>query len=138
MNITLELTASPSLLEAFKLLASVFTNPSNGIISMPGINQAASLLPEVPGIIEAPQTVIDARSVNETDRREVGASATTTTATTTQTDLTVEQVRAATQAKAKSGKRSEVKALLSKYGTDSVTNMDAANYAAFYAELEAL
>lgn len=137
MNITLELTASPSLLEAFKLLASVFTNPSNGIISMPGINQAASLLPEVPGIIEAPQTVIDARSVNETDRREVGASA-TTTATTTQTDLTVEQVRAATQAKAKSGKRSEVKALLSKYGTDSVTNMDAANYAAFYAELEAL
>lgn len=134
MNITLELTASPSLLEAFKLLASVFTNPSNGIISMPGINQAVSLLPEVPGIIEAPQTVIDDRSVNETDRREVGASATTTT----QTDLTVEQVRAATQAKAKSGKRSEVKALLSKYGTDSVTNMDAANYAAFYAELEAL
>lgn len=134
MNITLELTASPSLLEALKLLASVFTNPSNGIISMPGINQAVSLLPEVPGIIEAPQTVIDDRSVNETDRREVGASATTTT----QTDLTVEQVRAATQAKAKSGKRSEVKALLSKYGTDSVTNMDAANYAAFYAELEAL
>lgn len=134
MNITLELTASPTLLEALKLLAG-FANPVASFVPVEKVISAPEAAQTQKKTVEESRKTTDDRSANETTREVTTA---TTETTTVQTDLTVEQVRAATSAKAKSGKRAEVKALLSKYGTDSVTNLDAAHYAAFYTELEAL
>lgn len=138
MNITLELTASPSLLEALRMLAG-FTNPvasfeptARAIIA-PEATQTQKM------VVEKSQAVTEEeRAAKETTRSVAAAAAAATAEAGVQTELTVEQVRAATSAKAKAGKRAEVKELLAKYGAESVTNMDASNYAAFYAEIEAL
>lgn len=136
MNITLELTASPSLLEALRMLAG-FANP----VASFEPTARAIIAPEATQIqkkvVEKSQAAAEERAANETTRPAAAVAAATAEAG-VQTELTVEQVRAATSAKAKSGKRAEVKELLAKYGAESVTNMDASNYAAFYAEIEAL
>ncbi len=51
--------------------------------------------------------------------------------------VTIEQIRAVVAAK-KDNKREEIKALLTKHGADSVTNLDPAKYKAFFTDLEAL
>lgn len=134
MNITLELTASPSLLEALRMLAG-FANPVASFEpTARAINAPETTQAQKETVENTQKAAEEERAVNETTRT---APATTAEAG-AQTDLTVEQVRAATSAKAKAGKRAEVKELLAKYGAESVTNMDASNYAAFYAEIEAL
>lgn len=138
MNITLELTASPSLLEALRMLA-VFANPAASFEPIARAISAPETTQTSKKAVEKSQEVTEAeRSANETTRVAETTTAAVTETTASTTKLTVEQVRAATSAKAKAGKRPEVKELLSKYGADSVTTMDASNYEAFYAELEAL
>lgn len=145
MTITVELNASPALLEALRLLAG-FANP------------VASFTPTAKStcMAEAKQVknaVEESKDAAETDRCTpleatapapvvIAAPATATSTDTTKpvmpANLTVEYLRAATREKTESGKKAEVKALLSKYGSDSVTNLDAAHYAAYYAEVVAL
>ena len=50
--------------------------------------------------------------------------------------FTIEQVRSAVQIKAQSGKRENVKALLTKYGAESVTAVDASKYSEFLTDDE--
>nr|WP_129732310.1 hypothetical protein [Parabacteroides goldsteinii] len=136
MNITLELTASPSLLEALRMLAG-FANPVASFEPTARAIIAPEATQTQKKIVEKSQADAEERAANETTRPAAAVAAATAEAG-VQTELTVEQVRAVTSAKAKAGKRAEVKELLAKYGAESVTNMDASNYAAFYAEIEAL
>lgn len=138
MNITLELTASPSLLEALRMLAG-FANPVASFEPIAKAISAPETTQTTKKAVEKSQEVTEAeRSANETTRVAETTTAAVTETTASTTKLTVEQVRAATSAKAKAGKRAEVKELLSKYDADSVTTMNASDYEAFYAELEAL
>lgn len=144
MNVTLELTASPSLLEALRLLAGVIGGSSK--FHMPDtMNTMATVdtpKPNAPKII--PENVAEAeRAQNEVARNttiSTAGSAVAETATKTSgARITLEMARALTHSKSKvEGKRKEVKAILAKYDTDSVSNMDASNYEAYYRELEAL
>lgn len=52
--------------------------------------------------------------------------------------VTVEQVREAVQTKSQAGHRETIKALLTKYGTPSVTKMEPARYPEFLKEVNAL
>lgn len=138
MNITLELTASPSLLEALRMLAG-FANPVASFEPTARAINAPETTQTSKKAVEKSQEAAEAeRSTHETTRVVETTTAEVTETTASTTKLTVEQVRAATSAKAKAGKRAEVKELLSKYDADSVTTMNASDYEAFYAELEAL
>lgn len=53
-------------------------------------------------------------------------------------EVSLEQVRAAVQEKAQSGKRDKVKSLLSEFGAENVTKLDKAKYAEFLTALKAL
>lgn len=138
MTITLELTASPSLLEAVRMLAG-FANPVASFEPAVRAINAPETTQTSKKAVEKSQEAAEAeRSARETTQVAETTTATVTETTASTTKLTVEQVRAATSAKAKAGKRAEVKELLSKYDADSVTTMNASDYEAFYAELEAL
>jgi hypothetical protein len=52
--------------------------------------------------------------------------------------ITIEQVRAAVQAKSAGGKKDQVKSLLAEFGADKVTNLIKENYPSFLQKVEAL
>ncbi|MCL4483455.1 MAG: hypothetical protein M1445_12750 [Bacteroidetes bacterium] len=140
MNFTLEikLTASPELLEAVKLIA--------GGIS---VKASAPITPASPAAIaESAQSGKRNRAAaSEKTTKEVSAEnvETSTEETTSEESseasnetVTVETVRAAVQAKAQSGKRDQVKSLLTKFEVARVTDLPDTKYAKFLEEVNAL
>ena len=65
-------------------------------------------------------------------------SAAPTTAAAETKPLTLEDVRAVLAEKSRAGHTAEVKALLTKYGADKLSEMDPANYQALLSEAEVL
>lgn len=144
MTFTVELTASPALLEGIKLLASAFVNPltpanGNPVPARIPIEPKQVVKPaEAPAATAASTTDAPAiedeakRQAQEIDRSNATASASATT-------LTIEELRAVTAQKSKGeGKKNEVKALLREFDTKNVSDMDPKYYAEYYAKVSAL
>ena len=133
MNFTLEikLTASPELLEAVKLIAGgLVTQPiSVAPIAAESIAPASRrrTAPDKP-VAKEETTVSSNQTLEETSDE-----------TTTRDEvITVETVRAAVQVKAQSGKRDQVKSLLTKFEVARVTDLPDTKYAKFLEEVNAL
>lgn len=139
MTFTVELTASPALLEGIKLLASAFVNPltptnENPIPVRIPITSKKSVTPA-----ETPVASADSVTTDEERRQEQEEDRTNTTASAPATTLTVEELRAVTAQKSKGeGKKNEVKALLREFDTKNVSDMDPKYYAEYYAKVSAL
>lgn len=121
MNITVNvnLTASPEFLAVLQQIANGFVVIPTGVATN-GNGKAHKSEP-------AP--------VREAAKEQ---SSRTETATATLTDIKIEDIRATVQAKSQGGKRDEVKALLKKFETDSVTNLAKEKYADFLNAVKAL
>jgi len=111
MNITLTITASEPILAIFQaFVAGVQSTPQTPAPKKVQVKEtpAAKELPAAP---EAPAG---------------------------EEKVTLEQLRAVSQAKSQAGKRDGVKGLLAKYGVDRITALATDQYGAFYAEMDAL
>jgi hypothetical protein len=122
-TIQLELTASQSFLEAIRTLALAMV-----------AGQGVTLQPET----EKPVKVATPTAPAAQPAVEKEVAAETTTTTEEVSTYTLEKVRAAAQAKSQSGKRAEVKALLTEFGADSLPLLEAAKYNDFMLRLETL
>lgn len=132
MKIKLEITASYELLEAIKL---IFGGIANSAMKTEAVE---------PEVTAAPRRVRATASEKSAPKEEVaseneGAAEENTSEETTSNDpITVETVRAAVQAKAQSGKRDQVKSLLTKFEVARVTDLPDTKYAKFLEEVNAL
>lgn len=168
MNLTIELTASPALLDAINNLTAAFTGRG---LNLPDLSPVGTSEPVSQPATEAPaeaatettspEPVVEAPKA--TRRRNGKAVASTETATSdpepaaepvaettapapvTQTQkasdepITIERVRAAVRAKTiDEGKREEAVELLKTFGSPNVTNLDPAKYSEFLEKLNAL
>lgn len=125
MNFTIELTASPTLLEAIKVLAAALTGqPANNAIPVKESTKKAKAIAATP----------TATVVEETSAETASEEATTEEAP----KFTLEQVRAAAQAKSQSGKREEVRALVTEFGAANLPSLDPTKFNDFMSKLEAL
>lgn len=136
MTFTVELTASPALLEGIKLLASAFVNPltpANVNSVKHAVKPAVAPAATAASTTDAPAIEDEAkRQAQEIDRSNATASASATT-------LTIEELRAVTAQKSKGeGKKNEVKALLREFDTKNVSDMDPKYYTEYYAKVSAL
>lgn len=113
MTIQIELTASPSLLEAVQLL-------QKALIGGP--------LASIPPIIAASEGKL-IPSPEQNVPEEMGDTPGT---------LSIETLRAEAQKKSKEGSRDAVKALLTEFGAKNITTLDTKRYQDFYLRLKAL
>lgn len=132
MNFTIELTASPALLEALKLMTETlqgFTlSGESKTRKSPEKKERAAAAPVAPAPLPAAESIPvpeECSGRQEGKAEEVSAAA----------PVTVEQVRAAVQAKAQEGKRGELRNLLDSYGVKNVSSLEPEKYGEFYAEL---
>jgi hypothetical protein len=112
MNFTLEISASPALLEVLQSLATSFANP--GIV-------AKSATAEAPVPVSTKADPINL-PVQETDRPA----------------LSLEQLRALTIEKSRSGSNDAVRQLLSGFNVAKLTDLPVSDYVAFHQQLSAL
>ena len=112
MNFTLEISASPALLEVLQSLAASIAN--RGAVVEPATTKA----PEPDSIKAAPVIL----PVQET---ELPA-------------LSLEQLRALTIEKSRSGSTDAVRQLLASYNVAKLTDLPVSDYAAFYQQISAL
>lgn len=124
MNFTIELTAAPSLLEAVKILATALTGqqqPVNAIsVKETSTKKTKALTTPATQVEEVAETAIEETAAEEAPM------------------FTLEQVRAAAQAKSQSGKREEVRALVTELGAASLPNLAPSKFNDFMSKLEAL
>ena len=128
MKIKLEITASPELLEAIK---TIF-----GAIGRKEVSKQDIALTSA-------KRQIKASSEKNTTKEEITPAAEqapeeTIEETVSDEPISIETVRAAVQTKAQSGKRDQVKSLLTKFDVARVTDLPEAKYAKFYEEVNAL
>lgn len=114
MNITVTHTIHP---EVIKLLEAALNN--TGGTTAP-VTKTKKALPAKEGV----QTVVDAPSA-ETSAEQTSS-------------ITIEQVRAAVQAKSKGGKRPQIKALLAEFGVENVSSLQPDQYTDFHAKVQAI
>ena len=112
MNFTLEISASPALLEVLQSLAASFANP--GAVAEP-----ATAKTPVPATTKADPVNLP---VQET---ELPA-------------LSLEQLRALTIEKSRSGSNDAVRQLLASFNVAKLTDLPVSDYAAFYQQISAL
>jgi hypothetical protein len=112
MNFTLEITASPALLEVLQSLAASFAN--HGAVAGPASFKAPESVTTMTAPVDLP--------VQETDRPP----------------LSLEQLRALTIEKSRSGSNDAVRQLLSGFNIAKLTDLPVSDYAAFYQQLSAL
>lgn len=123
MNFTIELTASPTLLEAIRIFAAAITGRP-AVISNPVIAPAMPQKVEV--VTPRVEVITQEATQDETDTPQDAPS------------FTLEQVRAAAQAKSQAGKREEVRALITALGADNLPSLDPSRFAEFMSKLETL
>jgi hypothetical protein len=112
MNFTLEISASPALLEVLQSLAASFAKPG-------AVAESATTKAPVPATTKAAQTDLP---VQET---ELPA-------------LSLEQLRALTIEKSRSGSNDAVRQLLTGFNVAKLTDLPVSDYAAFYQQISAL
>lgn len=108
MNFTLTITASEPILTILQAFAA-------GVQSAPATTKKAKEPTSTVKELQAPTELLD-------DAEKI----------------TLEQLRAVSQAKSQAGKRDGVKGLLAKYGVDRITALATDQYTDFYAEMNAL
>lgn len=133
INLTVTHTASPELLDALRGLVGGGAAPKQTRKSRTAEPASEPVGDEQPVHEGADPIVIPATNGHSAEPKngtDVSNKANGT--------LTVEQVRAVVQTKNEAGKRDSVRALLTKFGTPSITKMDPAKYAEFFQEVSAL
>jgi hypothetical protein len=162
MNITIELTASPALLEAINNLTAAFAGRGTNLTDLSPVKKPETAAPVIESIAtdvklaDQPAAEQPAQAEHKTTRRRNGRTATEAatdvpatasegpTGTTTSDDptgepVTIEMVRAAVRAKTiDEGKREEAVDLLKSFGSPNVTNLDPSKYSKFLEKLKAL
>ncbi len=130
MNFTIELTASPTLLEAINVLVAALTgqSASKPIPVKEATKKTKAIAPVATPVEETTSATEETTSATEE----------TETATEEAPMFTLEQVRAAAQAKSQSGKREEVRALVTEFGAANLPSLDPSNFNEFMSKLEAL
>jgi predicted lipid-binding transport protein (Tim44 family) len=137
MNFTLTITISPELMEAVKILAGslkaqpiVAAAPSE---PTPAVTTTRTRKTQPAAVETKPE-----ETVTKTEETVTKVEETVTKTEETTEVVTVEKVRAAVQEKAQSGKRDQVKQLLTKFDVARVTDLPEAKYSKFLEEVNAL
>ena len=118
MNITITLTADQSLLEVLKGLVNL-----NQGVKLNGSDNGSALA----------AVVTETEPVKAAKKKKEAVAETPAPST-----PTLETIRELVSKKVEQGKRKEMKALLTEFETDSVSNLSAEHYTAFYSKVEAL
>jgi len=112
MNFTLEISASPALLEVLQSLAASFANRG--------------------AVAESATTKAPVPATTKTDPVDLPVQETELPA------LSLEQLRALTIEKSRSGSNDAVRQLLASYNVAKLTDLPVSDYAAFYQQISAL
>lgn len=135
MNFTIELTASPALLDAIKNLTLAFQGQSAPVeaseLKKP-VSTKTKAVDSIPDKIKPILTAPDPVVVEKPDATE------TTEVTEKEIVITLEDLRALVRTKAQAGHRDAIKACLVASGAENVTNLEKDKYAEFKANVEAL
>lgn len=145
MNFTIELTASPALLEAINNLTRAFAGNAPASVSVPVAAQVKRGgkrdLPAVaPNVAEADTAATDTTEAGENTPTASGPvfDAFATPSAGTKQAPTIEQIRAAVREKGMAGKKDEAKALLDQFGVERIPDLPEDVRADFLAKVEAL
>lgn len=131
MKIKLEITASTELLEAIKMIfggntQQALSKPKEIESTAPAAQKKRSASADKTTVKEEPTSNSEASSEEVKDESlEIEK-------------ISLETVRATVQTKAQSGKRDQVKNLLTKFGVARVTDLPSEKYSEFHKEVEAL